>query len=57
MICKIKKALKPYRWLYYMLSRGLIEPEELWSSRMSFSQFGEDMVLRSYFERINKGQF
>jgi FkbM family methyltransferase len=57
MIKKIKDYLKPYKWMHYMLKNGLICKDELPYFRWSFSQFGEDMVLDSYFQqkKIEKG--
>jgi len=49
-INKIKSKLKPYKWLHYMLSKKVIESDELWNSQLSFSQFGEDLILNSLFE-------
>lgn len=57
MFKKIKYILKPYRWLYYMLKNKFIIPEELQIAKWSYSQFGEDLILDSYFELqgITKG--
>jgi FkbM family methyltransferase len=51
MIQKIKEYLKPYKWMHYMLKNGFIFRDELPYFRWSFSQFGEDLVLESFFER------
>ena len=53
MINIIKSKLRPYRWLYHMLSKKKMQPEELWSGRFSFSQFGEDLILNNIFTRNN----
>ena len=57
MLKAIKKHLKPYKWLHHMISNKKLHADELWNSRLSFSQFGEDLVLESLFELrgINKG--
>lgn len=49
-ISEIKAILKPYKWLHHMLSNKKIIADELWSSRLSFSQFGEDLILDALFE-------
>jgi FkbM family methyltransferase len=46
---RIKKALRPYRWLRYMLKNGHWTPQEMWNSNFTFSQFGEDLLLQSFF--------
>ena len=57
MLNKIKKYLKPYKWMNYMLKNQLISPDEFPYFRWSFSQFGEDIVLDSFFQLkgIEKG--
>jgi FkbM family methyltransferase len=42
-----------------MLKTNKWVPDEMWSSRFSFSQFGEDLVLASLFHRnkISQGNF
>ena len=57
MIKKIKNILRPYRWLYHMLSNRKMLADELWAARWSFSQFGEDLVLDNLLTRnkIEKG--
>jgi len=51
MIQKIKNYFRPYRWMHYMLKNDLIFGDELPHFRWSFSQFGEDLILDSFFDR------
>jgi hypothetical protein len=51
MIQEIKNYLKPYKWMHYMLKNKLIFRDELPHFRWSFSQFGEDLILDSFFEK------
>ena len=50
MLKAIKKHLKPYKWLHHMISNKKLHADELWNSRLSFSQFGEDLILDALFE-------
>jgi FkbM family methyltransferase len=52
MLKKIKEKLKPYKWLHYMLARELVIPDELWTSKLSFSQFGEDLIVYNLFKKL-----
>ena len=57
MIQKIKKVLEPYRWLRYMLKNEHLTLGELRTGHLSFSQFGEDILLESFFGRDNVDGF
>lgn len=57
LIARLKQSLRPYRWLHYMLSRGHWLPEEMWTGHFSFSQFGEDIVLKSLFNGRDCGYY
>lgn len=45
----LKKKVKPYTWLRYMLAGGHMQGDELQHSRRFFSQFGEDAILENWF--------
>lgn len=53
----IKNALQPYQWLRSKLKKNRFTFEELKSARLSFSQFGEDLLLESFFGKNNKNGF
>lgn len=48
---RVKSSLRPYRWLHYVLSHGVLTLEELKLGHLSYSQFGEDLILDSLFGR------
>ena len=56
MIKIVKEILRFHKWMYYIAKKNLTL-DELKGGRLSFSQFGEDILLESLFGRKKKNGF
>jgi len=51
MLKRLSELLSGCRWIYHSHTHNRMHPDELWVARLSFSQFGEDLMLDNVFSR------
>ena len=56
MIKKLKEILSVHKWIYYIVKKN-VTLAELKGGRLLFSQFGEDILLESFFGKKKKDGF